>query len=252
MKKLIVANWKMNPLSVKDAVALAKACDKKGVVICPPFPFILSVAKVLHNATLGAQDCAWEEGGAYTGEVSAVQLKDCGVKYVIIGHSERRRYFKENNAMVARKIAACVQAGLTPILCVGETQKEKEQGLRDTVIVRQVRGGLNGLPHPSPLLGKERGFGGSVIIAYEPVWAIGTGVSCAPEQAAQAHRIIRQTMNAKIPHLAEEIKVIYGGSVDASKAAGFLAQKEIDGLLVGGSSLKPEEFHKIFKIVSPV
>ena len=265
MQKLIVANWKMNPSTLQEALALGRACDKKGVVLCPPFPFLWPVDNALEHALLGAQDCSGEEGGSWTGQVSAGQIKDCGVKYIIIGHSERRRYFQEDDAMVAQKLATCLKAGLIPVLCVGETQEEREAGLRDAVIAKQVQEGLKKLPlliQQNDLLGrpllvrqrrirlgrrKERGLA-ELVVAYEPVWAIGTGEACSPEEAAKAQSIIRQVISRDFPQFFPALKVIYGGSIKADNAHGFLIQEGLDGLLVGGSSLKAEEF---ISIVSP-
>ncbi|HTY40051.1 MAG TPA: triose-phosphate isomerase [Candidatus Paceibacterota bacterium] len=227
MAKLIVANWKLNPQSAAEAAALAAAIDSADAVVCPPFPFLQAVHEVLKQGTLGAQDVFWEEGGAYTGEVSAMMLKSVGVRYVIIGHSERRR-LGETDEMVNAKVRAAQAAGLVVILCVGEPKEVRDQGL----------------PAAQAFVGDQlakdlAGVTGKVVVAYEPIWAIGTGVPDKPEETAVMAQFIREKSGA--------ITVLYGGSVKPENAAGFLQLGEISGALVGGASLSAESFNQIIE-----
>ncbi len=238
MGKLIIANWKMNPVFLSKAEELAKASDVDGLIICPPFPFLKAVAKVIKKAKLGAQDLFWEEGGAYTGEVSAQQLKDVGVEYVIIGHSERRQNLGETDEMVAKKIVAALRSNLKPILCVGETRAEHDAGKTKEVVERELRIGLSLYPKPHTL--------NPIIIAYEPIWAIGTGTPDTPENMLDMVEFMRR--QASIRQLADKCQVIYGGSVTSENVEEFLKHKEISGALVGGASLKAEEIKKIVEI----
>ncbi len=211
MKKIIIANWKMNPASMQEAKRLFDAVKNTEAIICPPFVYL----SVFKYKFLGAQDCHWEQSGPYTGEVSPKMLRDLGVKYVIIGHSERRA-LGETEEIVEKKLKAALKAGLTPIFCVGEKKGENAR----KVINKQLRGNLKG-----------------VIIAYEPVWAIGTGDFCSPEKAKQIREFIKKKFNNK---------VLYGGSVN-SKIAKDYTKVGFDGLLVGGASLNAKEFKKIIK-----
>jgi triosephosphate isomerase (TIM) len=231
VEKLIVANWKMNPATEKEAVALARAIDSPSTVICPPFPFLKSVGSVLKKGVLGAQDLFWEETvGPYTGEVSAQELKDAGVRYVIIGHSERRATLRETDGMIAKKLRAAINAGITPILCVGEKLAVREKGEQRTFLFRQLEIDL-------ALVQEETA---RVYIAYEPIWAIGTGQNDTPEDAEAIAEMIKAHLKKAGASL--DAHVLYGGSVNAQNARGFFEQKEIEGALVGGASLKPEEF----------
>lgn len=239
MEKLIVANWKMNPATESEAVALARAIDKPSVVICPPFLFLQEVGKALKKAELGAQDLSSQEGvGPYTGEVSAEELRGIGVKYVIVGHSERREQQKETDGMVAKKMRAALDAGLTPILCVGEKWEVRKNNAHKNFITRQLEIDL--------ALVREEEM--RVYIAYEPIWAIGTGRNDSPEDAAEIARTIRKHLDSTGVIL--DAHVLYGGSVSALNAGGFLTQSEIEGALVGGASLKPEEFLGILAATS--
>lgn len=230
MSKVIVANWKMNPSTLAEAKKLAKESDLEGLIVCPPFPFLEAVASTLKAAKLGAQDLFWEEIGAYTGEVSAGELKNVGVEYVIIGHSERRQNLGETDQMVAKKIAAAIKGGLKPILCVGETRAERNAGRAELIIERELETGL------SLVKGREA----EVIIAYEPIWAIGTGKPDTPENMSEMVKFIKR--------IALVDKVIYGGSVTSENAEKFLKKKDISGALVGGASLKGKEITKIVEI----
>lgn len=238
MSKIIIANWKINPLSVSEAVKLAKKEDIKGVVIASPFVFLESVGKILKHAELAAQNTFWEEKGAYTGEISAQMLKNIGVKYVIIGHSERRR-LGETDKIINKKITAAIKADLTPILCVGEPLNIRKKGL--TVAKKFVKNQLQlDFKNANKLIKLKAK---SLIIAYEPVWAIGTGIPDNPSSAAEMHKFIKNFLKTKNYRLKAE--VLYGGSVNAKNAASFLNRPEIDGALVGGASLNPKEFRMI-------
>ncbi|KKU94097.1 MAG: Triosephosphate isomerase [Candidatus Jorgensenbacteria bacterium GW2011_GWA1_48_13] len=240
MSKLIIANWKMNPSTVSQAVKLARAEDKKGVVIAPPFPFLPLVSKVLRKAKLGAQDAFWVPKGAYTGEVSIHQLKTLRVKYVIIGHSERRG-LGETDWLINKKIRAALAEDLTVILCVGEPWRVRRKGLAAAkrFVKQQLQKDLKGTDKLTKLKAE------SLITAYEPVWAIGTGHADRPEGAVEMIKFIKKNLQSKTYNLKS--RVLYGGSVTGRNAAGFLKQKEIGGALVGGASLKPSEFKRIIR-----
>jgi triosephosphate isomerase len=237
MKKLIVANWKMNPLSLRAALYLAKVSDKSGVVICPPYPFLVPIVKTLKRAVLGAQDAFWENEGAYTGEVSPEMLRSIGCDYAIIGHSERRRYFGETDEMINKKVLAGLEAGLKVILCVGEDLSIRHKGLQAVkkFVRQQLQKDLQKLTSNSKLPTPN------LLVAYEPVWAIGTGKADSPKDSLEVITFIRDFLRHKLKAIS--YKLLYGGSVNAKNAAGFLAVS--DGLLVGGASLKPKEFLKI-------
>mgnify|MGYP000601508917 CR=1 FL=1 len=250
-RQVIAANWKMNKTiseAVAFAVRLASAGDFGGVevVLCPAFPALEPVARALAGTQIGvaAQDLFWEDQGAYTGEVSPLMLRDAGCRYVIIGHSERRQYFGETDETVNRKVKAALRHELTPIVCVGERLTEREAGETFAVVERQVRGALMNVP-------KEAVVG--LVIAYEPVWAIGTGRNAAPEDAQEVNRFIRELIGRLYaPAVAEEVRIQYGGSVTPENAAALLEQPDIDGALVGGASLKVESFIKIINAAKKV
>ena len=245
MRRPIVAgNWKCNK-TPKEAVELAKqlrgALDglhAVDAVICPPFPALAPVAAELEGSTigLGAQNFYWEPQGAFTGEVSAPMLVDVGCHFVIIGHSERRQLFGETDEHVHRKLLAVLQHPLTPIVCVGETLAQREAGQTFEVVGRQLDAALFGLSAAQAT---------RLVIAYEPVWAIGTGKTATPAQAQEVHAFIRQRLKAS--GAAEAIRIQYGGSVTAANAAELLQQPDIDGALVGGASLKVDSFAAIVK-----
>lgn len=251
LKPIIVANWKMNPQTATDAVRLFRAVAKgvRGVknvevIIAPPFVYLASLKAKSYKlqAYLAAQDCFWEERGAYTGEVSPAMLKALGVTHVIIGHSERRQYLGETDEMVNKKIKAALRAGLKPILCVGERVRERKNEIPASV-GEQVKKALAGL--------KKNEFKNGVI-AYEPVWAIGTGTADTPESATRAALYIRKIVRDMFgAGTADSLRVIYGGSVSAKNAASFISRdiRGMEGLLVGGASLKAEEFVEIVKSV---
>ncbi len=242
---LIAGNWKMFK-GVADAVAfakefraLAKDFTEAELVIAPPFTAIHAVADALRNsgiATAG-QDCYWEKDGAYTGAVSAVMVKEAGAELVILGHSERRRVFGDSDADVTRKIHAAYAAGLSPIACIGETLEEREGGRTFEVLDTQLRAAIDGVA-PEQFA--------TMVIAYEPVWAIGTGRNATPEQAQQAHAHVRSRLRAWLgAGAADKCQILYGGSVKPDNAQAILQQPDVDGALVGGASLDPQGFFKI-------
>jgi triosephosphate isomerase len=244
-KKIIAGNWKMNK-TVAEAVDLAEAlkrdlasCKDVDVVLCPPFTALKAVSDTITGThlDLGAQNMHWEKGGAYTGEVSAEMLREVFCHYVILGHSERRQYFKETDEIVNRKAKAALVANLKPIVCVGETLAERETNRTKDVVETQVRGSLRGLS-PRDLL--------DVIVAYEPVWAIGTGKTATPEQAQEVHGFIRELLKDIADEtVAQSMRIQYGGSVKASNAQVLFGQPDIDGGLIGGASLESRSFVEI-------
>jgi triosephosphate isomerase len=243
---LIVGNWKMY-MTTAEAVALVKnlqsllpGSDRVEVVVCPPFTALATVARALEGSRilLGAQNMHWEKEGAYTGEVSPVMLTDLGCRYVILGHSERRQYFGETDLHVRRKIRAALEQHITPILCIGETLGEREGGRTLQIVEGQLREGLSGIP----ALG-----GHEIALAYEPVWAIGTGHTASPEQAAEVHRVIRACLTELWGESARTIRILYGGSVKPDNIDALMAKAEIDGALVGGASLKADSFSRIVR-----
>jgi triosephosphate isomerase (TIM) len=248
-RQLIVGNWKMNGslalnhallesiLTPLTASGLPIACD---VAVCVPAPYLSStrIKTAESLVALGAQDCSAFEAGAYTGEVSAAMLREFGVRYVIVGHSERRKYHFETDGVVALKAQRALSAGVTPIVCVGETLAEREAGESETVVRRQLAAVIHANGHCIS----------EVVVAYEPVWAIGTGQTASPELAQAIHATLRAQLQAATPQ-AERIKLLYGGSMNASNAQALLAQPDIDGGLIGGASLKADDFLKIVSSV---
>ncbi len=243
----IAGNWKMNK-TVGEAIDLVRELKTaisgvKGVevAVAPPFTALYAVRKELEGSSilLAAQHLYWEEKGAFTGEVSPLMLKEVGCHYVIIGHSERRQFFGETDETVNRRMKAALSQGLKIIFCIGETLKEREEGKTFSVIERQVEGGLNGLGHQAMR---------SVTLAYEPVWAIGTGRTATPDQAEEVHQFIRKKLEKLYSlEISEEIRIQYGGSVTPENVKGLMSQSDIDGALVGGASLKAESFSKIVR-----
>jgi triosephosphate isomerase len=240
MRKWIVAgNWKMNN-TIDESVTLARtvkegAGDLKNgeVVIAPPFTALLSVREILTGSAvaLAAQNMYFEEKGAYTGEVSPLMLKDAGCTYVIIGHSERRKYFNESDETINLKVKKALATGLKPIVCVGETDGERNKGVTEAVVNRQVRGALEGIDKPD-----------NIVIAYEPVWAIGTGIVATSAQAEDVHDFIRRLLVEIYGCAAADVRILYGGSVTKDNIAELIAMEDIDGALVGGASLKADGF----------
>jgi len=248
MRKLIIAgNWKLNH-SEKEAVELVTALrtslidlNAVDVVVCPAFTVLPIVHDVIQdsNIALGAQNVYWENSGAYTGEISVPLLKDIGVQYVIVGHSERRQFFGETDETVNKKIKAVLSHGLTPIACVGEVLEERENNKTFEVIEKQCAGGFAGLTTEEMK---------KIIIAYEPVWAIGTGKTASPDQAQEVHQFIR-TLLVKLfgDDVAQTVRIQYGGSVKPENSVDLMSQPDIDGALVGGASLKADTFSDIVK-----
>ena len=246
-KPIIAGNWKLNKNS-KEAVELVTLLKRDlsditevDIVVCPVFTVLEDVHDCLldSNIGLGAQNLYWEDAGAFTGEISAPLIKDSGAQYVIIGHSERRQYFGETNVTVNKKLKAALQHNLIPIVCIGEVLEEREAGRMKDVIKAQVHGCFEG--YTAEEMKK-------VIIAYEPVWAIGTGKTATPQQAQEVHQYIRQLLSEMFDELvAEEVRIQYGGSVKPDNIGELIAQRDIDGALVGGASLKADSFASIVK-----
>lgn len=247
-KPIIIANWKMNPVSLREAKNLFSSVCKKvknskaEVVFCPPFVYfsIFSV-RFPSNVKIGAQNCYFEKEGAFTGEVSVFQLADLKCNYVIVGHSERRKYFSETDLIVNKKVGAVLDNKMTPVLCVGETKEQRDRGSVQDVLNIQLREGLRNIPGAKLL---KQGF----LVAYEPIWAIGTGRPCDVEEGQKMRLLIKKIL-AKLysQNTANRIGVLYGGSVNSKNAAGYIKEAGFEGLLVGGASLKASEFSQIVK-----
>ncbi len=245
-KPFIAGNWKMHKTSTETVETLEKLkelvsnIDDRTIVVAPPFTSLSDANRVLKgsNIFLGAQNMFYEDSGAYTGEISADMLLDVGCKFVILGHSERRHIFGEGDDLINRKVIKALQKGLTPILCVGEVLEEREKGLVEEVVKNQLDSGLKSLTKEDIL---------NIIVAYEPVWAIGTGKTATPEDANSVHRFIKQFFNEHFGISEEELIVLYGGSVKPKNIANLMAEHFIDGVLVGGASLSHEDFSKIVK-----
>ncbi|MCS7151656.1 MAG: triose-phosphate isomerase [Endomicrobia bacterium] len=244
-KPLIAANWKMHKIIseiedyIRKFISLVDKNFDREIVLCVPFTGLYIAGKLLFgsNIKLGAQNMYIEEKGAYTGEISPVMLKDVGCNYVILGHSERRKYFNETDEFVNKKVLTAIKFGLIPIVCIGETLQEREQNKTFEVLERQVRGSLANLN----TLDAEK-----IVIAYEPVWAIGTGKNATPQQAQEAQQFIRQKYAELYGSIvAEKVRILYGGSITPENFKGIMSQKDVDGGLVGGASLDPESFYKI-------
>lgn len=238
---LVAGNWKMNGSSAANAelvagiIAGVPAGSGFRLLVCPPFPYLAAVvAQAAGSAVkVGSQNVSEHEKGAFTGEVAPGMLADVGCEYAIVGHSERRALYGETSAQVAAKFQAVQAAGVTPILCVGETLEQREAGTTESVVGEQLDAVLD-----------VAGIGafGSAVIAYEPVWAIGTGMTASPEQAQDVHCFIRERLASLNPEIAENVQILYGGSMKGENAAGLLAKPDIDGGLIGGASLKAEDF----------
>jgi triosephosphate isomerase len=244
--KLIAGNWKMNgSLAANEqlvrAIAQGMADAKCAVAVCVPAPYLEQVSRVRSgtNIELGAQDVSRHEQGAYTGEVSAAMLREFGVRYAIVGHSERRQYHGETDEVVADKAKAALAHGITPIVCVGETLAEREAGKTQDVVKRQMAAVIHVNGHCIS----------EIVVAYEPVWAIGTGRTATPEQAQEVHALLRAQLKAATPH-PERVHILYGGSMNAGNAASLLAQPDVDGGLIGGASLKAPDFLQIIAAAS--
>ena len=247
-RKIIAANWKMNMTIQESADFLEDFLLELGdenridLVIVPPYTALAKVSERLNrvqDVKLGAQNMHWEKGGAFTGEISAAMLRELFTRYVVLGHSERRTYFGETDEIVNRKTKAALAATLTPIVCIGETLDERDSGRVEMVLEMQTRGSLAGLS------AKELS---ELVLAYEPVWAIGTGRTASPEQAQEAHAFIRKTIAAMSDAAtAEKIRIQYGGSVKPENTESLMGQADIDGALVGGAALDPRSFAAIVK-----
>jgi len=242
-RKMVAGNWKMHGAradngSLIEAILTAPNLESIDCVVCPPYVYLAELARLLRGAAvrLGAQNVCAEAQGAYTGEVSAAMLKDVGCQYVIVGHSERRALYGEDDVLVARKFAAAQARALRPILCVGEVLTERETGRTHEVVGRQLDAvvaltGIDSFAH--------------AVVAYEPVWAIGTGRTASPQQAQDVHAFIRGRLAAWDANIAARLQILYGGSVKAGNARELFLQADVDGVLVGGASLKAEEFLSI-------
>ena len=248
---LIAGNWKMNGSSAANAelvagiVAGVPTGSGFSLLVCPPFPYLASIVEQAQGSPVkvGAQTVSEHEKGAFTGEVAPGMLSDLGCDYVIVGHSERRSLYGETSEQVAAKFQAAQAAGITPILCVGETLEEREAGTTESVIDEQLGAVMD-----------AAGVGAfaSAVIAYEPVWAIGTGMTATPEQAQDVHRHIRAQLAAQDESIAANVQILYGGSMKGENAAGLLAQPDIDGGLIGGASLKADDFLAIANAVAGI
>jgi triosephosphate isomerase (TIM) len=240
-KKLIAGNWKMNGSTESNAslvkALVAGSADRQCLVaVCVPAPYLAQVSNLLEGCgiDLGAQDVSEHASGAFTGEVSAGMLRDFGVRYCLVGHSERRQYHGETDEVVARKVQKALAIGITPVVCVGETLSEREAGQTEEVVKRQLAAVIHANGHCIS----------EIVVAYEPVWAIGTGKTATAEQAQQVHAVLRAQLRAATPQ-ADRIHILYGGSMNAANAAELLGQPDIDGGLVGGASLKAPDFLSI-------
>jgi triosephosphate isomerase (TIM) len=243
-RPMVAGNWKMHGSQAGNRALLAdleshvRADWPIDIAVFPPFVYLADAVRTLEEGSIlvGAQDVCAESGGAFTGQVGATMLKDVGCSYVIVGHSERRRWYHEDDTLVARKFAAALAGGLTPLLCVGETLDEREAKQTESVVARQVDAviAMHGIG----------GFAGAVL-AYEPVWAIGTGRTATPEQAQAVHAFLRNRIHAHDVNIAAHLRILYGGSVKAGNAAELFAMPDVDGGLVGGASLSADEFRQI-------
>lgn len=246
MNKLIAGNWKMNGNKADNAALLAdivaglpaKACD---IAVCPPSIYVSDVLQAVAGSplTVGVQDVSAADKGAYTGELSAAMLADCGVRYAIVGHSERRQYHGETDAQVGAKAQAALSKGITPIVCVGETLAQREAGDTQAVVKRQLAAAIHAVGHCVS----------EIVVAYEPVWAIGTGKTATPAQAQEVHAVLRAQL-AAATEKAASVRILYGGSMNAANAQSLLAQADIDGGLIGGAALKASDFLTIIQAAS--
>jgi triosephosphate isomerase len=246
-KKVIAGNWKMHKTNteaqelVNELLDKSKSIIKTKIIICPPFTALSTVSGLTKgsNIYVGAQNMYWESQGAFTGEISADMIKSTGATYVIIGHSERRQFFGETDDTVNNKLKVALQSGLNPIVCIGESLEERESGITNDVVGNQVEKALQGLSENEIT---------NVILAYEPIWAIGTGKTATPQQAQEVHKFIRDVISKLYNNeLAEKIVIQYGGSVKPENAMELLSQADIDGALVGGACLKADSFSEIIK-----
>jgi len=250
-EKIVIANWKMK-LTLAESLDLAKKIKTKfknmsgeQVAVCPNFISLLGVRDILQgsNIKLGGQDVFWEENGAYTGEISPSLLVEAGCEYVIIGHSERRKFLMVNYEMIHKEVKAVMQTeNLTPVVCIGENWDERKTDRRDYVLFDQIQQALSGID----VVGNQQ-----IVVAYEPIWAIGSGTAIEPSEAEYAHKIIRLTLNDMfgMKIVNNNFKIIYGGSINSGNVQNFVGLDNLDGLLVGGASLDAEEFYKVAKAI---
>jgi triosephosphate isomerase (TIM) len=233
--RIIIGNWKMHK-TIAEAVAFVKALEatQQTAYLAVPFTAIRACAGYALHSTIGAQNMSDALEGAFTGEISAPMLKDAGARFVLLGHSERRHLFGEDDLLIGRKVARALEQGLRPVLCVGETLAEHRAGQAEQVVTRQLAAGLSGVQEPKDL-----------VVAYEPVWAIGTGENATPEQAQAMHQLIRRWLLGRYP--TQEISILYGGSVKPDNAAQLMAQKDVNGVLVGGAALQVDSFLSIIE-----
>ncbi|MCX6333624.1 MAG: triose-phosphate isomerase [Bacteroidia bacterium] len=250
-KKIVAGNWKMN-MNLEEGLSftrtvnqyfIEKPARKAEVILCTPYIHLNGVSEIIKKGKvgLGAQNCASEASGAYTGEVSAVMIKSTGAQYVIIGHSERRTYYHENDALLSKKTMLALNSGLKVIFCCGEVKEERETGKHFEIVKRQLKEGLFSLSAADME---------NIVIAYEPVWAIGTGLTATPEQAQEMHKYIRDLVNEKYgKDIAEDLTILYGGSCKPSNAAEIFSKPDVDGGLIGGASLKKEDFVAIVEAI---
>ena len=249
-KDLIAGNWKMNATHL-DAIQMVQKLsyrldpadhDRVDVVVCPPFTALRSAQTVIESdnlaIALGAQHCHWESSGAFTGEIAPEMLRKLSVTYVIAGHSERRQHFGETDEMVNRRVKAILAADMTPIMCVGETLEQREEGVAESWVRGQVEAGLAGFDESQIA---------RVVVAYEPIWAIGTGQTASADDAEAMCALVRATIAGRWGATAEAVRVLYGGSVNPGNIAGLMAKKNIDGGLVGGASLDPDSFASVIR-----
>ncbi|CAN2041931.1 Triosephosphate isomerase [Candidatus Magnetomoraceae bacterium gMMP-15] len=248
---IIAGNWKMFKTcdeaveSARDLVKLVNDVKNTDIMIAPPFTALAQVSEVIKGSIVasGAQNIHWEKEGAYTGEISADMISSAGSEYVIIGHSERRQYFGETDDLVNKKIAAAISSDLIPIMCIGESEKERESNKTFSVLDKQIKNGLKGFD--SDVLG-------SLVIAYEPIWAIGTGKTATSKQAQEVHKFIRSQLETDFgAGFASSIRILYGGSVKPSNISELMSMPDLDGALVGGASLDPVSFSKIVNYPLP-
>lgn len=248
-RALIVGNWKMYKTiseslelatAIKNAVAPAARSAQVEVVVAPPFTALWATTQRLEGSavSVAAQNCYWEPQGAFTGEIAVAMLADAGCRFVIVGHSERRQHFHETDALVNLKAKAVLKAGMSPILCIGESAQERDAGQMESRLMGQLGEGLFGFT-PDMLA--------ATVIAYEPIWAIGTGRVATTAQAQAAHGLIRSYLHNQLGEVASRVRILYGGSVKPSNIAGLMAQEDVDGVLVGGASLKAEDFIQIVR-----
>jgi triosephosphate isomerase len=246
LAKLMIGNWKMNGSLAANASLVADilagmATVKCRTAVCVPSVYLAQIQSLLAASSIdvGAQDVSAHDAGAYTGEVSADMLRDFSVRYCIVGHSERRQYHAESDVLVATKVQRALAAGITPIVCVGESLAEREAGQTDLVVKRQLAAVIHANGHCIS----------EIVVAYEPVWAIGTGLTATPEQAQHVHAVLRAQLQAATAH-ADRVSILYGGSMNAANAAELLAQPDVDGGLIGGAALKAPDFLSMLKTAS--